>query len=273
MGVDLVRCKAPFVLCLGINSIIRVRFFSRSILCCVLRPIFGRFLLESYKDIRVQWGVCPEYRVIPEPADQCLPRAAAVILLVGGNLVRSIQHIAFIPVIHFHNFLLWLAGLQGVDPRQLLFGILQLQLLLLHLQPLALQRNLRQGGVKAHKKVALFHGVSLLHQNLRDLLGVRQEHRLDIVRGDGAVALPGVAPVFRHAHIDKGIDLHRVGFHIGKVIPDAQPQSHSPGANGRNQNGNFFLFSHRCRLPPGFSARHPGCGRSHWRIWRCPAHG
>ena len=63
-------------------------------------------------------------------------------------------------------------GTQLIDPAQLLLGLSDLELGLLHLQTLPLQLQLRQGRVVGHEYVALFHMGTHLHRYAGDDLGI-----------------------------------------------------------------------------------------------------
>ena len=209
-----------------------------------------------------------------QPADHRFFRAAAVILFVRiGNFVGPAQFSAIIRALHrkvnfhIHAF----HGFQLIDPGQFLLGLPNLQVGLLHVQPLALQLQLRQGGVVGHEDVTLFDLVPFLYLHLGDGLGVGQEHRLNPVGGDGAVALLIVAPELRHAHHGEGVHPHRLS-----PAPEAEDHAAEDGrGSDPRSDGNHGLFRLDAKLfhpvPPGFSARRPEFGRfcprrRRWRV-------
>ena len=158
------------------------------------------------------------------------------------------------------------------DALQFLIGIVQIHLILLDLQLLALQFQLGQAGIEAHEQVALLYLLPLLHQDLGDGLGVGQVDGLDLIGGDGAVALPGVAPVFGHAHKAEREHLHRGGAALAEILPPKEAAAAHHGHNGQNDQ-RFLKLSHvrfHLLLP---AARRRECGRSCRRTPQWPAHG
>ena len=166
-------------------------------------------------------------------------------------------------------------GLHVLDLPEPGLVVFQLQLQLFHFQTLPFQLQIVQGGVKAHEKVALFHLVSLGNQDLRNSLGLGEEHGLDPVRGNGAVAFLIVPPEFRHAHIVKGIDRNGITAAPGNTENDP----HHDGCRQhhcRKGNDPFLCLTaqllHGCLLPLS-AARRPEYDRSCWRWPRSPARG
>ena len=158
----------------------------------------------------------------------------------------------------------------------MLVSLIQLDFQLLHRQPLPLQGKITQGGVKDHQQVTLLHRVAHVYQSLQHGLGVGEVDGLDVVGGDGAVALLGVGPVFGHAQIFKGINVHRLSVCGTRKLPDSQSQrAHKGHSHHRNQDFQPFLLLHwgfllssalrRC------AARRRECGRfcprrRRWRV-------
>ena len=219
--------------------------------------------------------------VLGQPDHHRLLRAAAVEGVPGNHrVVCSIDFCNRVAVIRRDGWDLDTCishRLQLIDAGQFLLGFLDLQFGLLHVQPLALQLQLRQGGVVGHEHVALFHLVPLLYQHLGDGLGVGQEHGLDPIGGDRAVALLIVAPEFRHTHHGEGIHPHRLS-----PAPKAkeQPGGNRCGSSARaDGNDSFFRLARQFpiklfhRVPPESAARRPECGRFCPRRRRWKVHG
>ena len=159
-------------------------------------------------------------------------------------------------------------GNHPADSLELLVGFLQIQLQLLNFQILPLQLQLGQGGIEGQQQIALLHLLAFLHQNIGYGLGVRQVDGLNFVRRNRAVALPGVAPIFRHAHIIKAVHLDRVGMVLRQVLP-AKKAACAQHCSHCQRNQSALSFTHGCSLLP-FSVLRPECDRSYPRIrqWR-----
>ena len=132
-------------------------------------------------------------------------------------------------------------------------GLFQLVLGLLNVDGLALQLQLRQGGVEAQQDVALLDLVALGDQKLRDLLGRGGVEDLDAVRLDAAVEII-VAPEIRVRldQIAHRIDL--AGLAVG--AQDRIDAEHGADQKGGDQNGEnqFLCFAH-CGSSPGTDRR------------------
>ena len=120
-------------------------------------------------------------------------------------------------------------GLHALDFLQVILGVLQLQLQLFHFQPFPFQGKVGQSGVKGHQQIALLHRVTHCHMDFRNGLGIGQVNGLNLVGGDGAIAFLGIAPVFGHADVHKGIDIHRLRTAVAKIVPATK-------TDGCNQN-------------------------------------
>ena len=153
--------------------------------------------------------------------------------------------------------------------------VFQLELQFFHFQPLPLQLQVVQGGVKAHEKITLLHRIPLGNQDPGDLLGFGKEYGLNPVRGHGAVAFLGVPPEFRHAHIVKGKDRHRVPALAGQAEDNAHHNGHRQHHchSGNEQLPCLTAQLLHGRLLPRYAARRPEYDRSCWRWPRFPAHG
>ncbi len=147
-------------------------------------------------------------------------------------------------------------GSHPADSLGLLIGLLQIHFQLLNLQILPFQLQLGQGGIKAHKQVALFYRLPLLHQDFGDSLGVAEVDGLNIVCGDGAVALLGVAPVLGHTHIFKGKNLHRLRIVLPQIIP-AKKAANTKRGNHSCDDDYFFRILHWTEHLPWSTVRRP----------------
>ena len=270
------------VLTLGLHTDIAVLFINQ--------------MLADFRQARCvvelpEEGDHPNAGVVSHPADEGPFRAQAVVargheeLVVLQNLLAGVRF-------RYGKVKVRVCGLgggHGVDLRQPFLFLLKLNFQLLPFQVLPLQLKLGQGGVIGHKDIALFHHIALLHFYAGDGLGVRKEHSLNPVRGDRAGALLGVAPVFRHAHVPEGVNLHRL-----TAAPGAEDNAHNGGGNQGHRHhgdGNFLLFPIQLfylkilhlrhfnlklfhPLPPFLSAaRRPKCDRSCRRRRQWPARG
>ena len=216
------------------------------------------------------------------PADQGSLLGGAVKVDIFGDLVGAYQLLSQIRLSgFFRGLLVFIGGHQIAHIDELVFRILQVQLGFFHSQTLLFHRQIVQGGVEGQEFVALFHGVALFYQNFRNDLGVGEEHGLNFVGGNGAVAFLIVAPVFCHAQVFKGVHAHGLtagggcqhqtchGGNRQNAGGDADDQLlFAPGQSGL---GEFNL--HERHLPPELSVRRPECGRSCPRIRRWPVRG
>ena len=208
----------------------------------------------------------------------------SVVSPVGGEAVglrqsRALVGILFIGILVGVGVVRNDHGLHILDFPQLLLGVVQIQLQLLHFQPLALQRQVGQGGVEGHQKIALFHRVPLGNLDLRHRLSGGQVHGLNLVGTHGAVAFLGIAPVFRHADVVEGKHLHRLLPAPAHAEPDAQADGGCQHYGGDGKDDfllTCFTLHHRC-LPPAVlcpcAADRPECDRFYRRTGQWPAHG
>ena len=222
--------------------------------------------------------------ITADPADQRRFGGAAIIGLLLRDPVGIPQDEAQIGilgrgVIGSGN----LHGLHAVDVCQLPLGISQLELFLFHIQPLFFHLQVRQGGIKGHEKIALFHPIPFLDQNFGHGLGVGDEHGLNFIRGHGAAAFLGVAPVFRHAHKGEGVDIHRIRPGVSHLVPDAAANGHRCHTGGDTEDHLLPGFpkgldiNHSPHPPSRYrrdpAARRRGCGRSYLRRRQWQARG
>ena len=202
-----------------------------------------------------------------EPADQSLFLAAAVIFALVGDPVGIRQCNTQVGIfLRFFGRLGDHHGLHALDSGQLILGIFQLQLQLLDVQTLPLQCQVGKGGVKAHEHITLFHGITWGDFDLRNGLGAGKKNGLDLVAADIAGAFLGIAPVFGHADVIEGENIHRILRGPGGKVNARTDGSH------QNQTGDGdedplqpgftlqfrFLLSDGCRW---CSVRRPGCNR------------
>ena len=158
-------------------------------------------------------------------------------VVVTGIFSKSKESYTGAVSVTFGPVSILLDAMTGLGMLSLLL-FFQLQLQLLYAQPLLFQGQIRQGRVKGQQRIALFHRVALLDEDLRHRLGGGEVHGLDPVRGHGAVAFLAVAPIIRHADIHKVIDADRVRIPVAVIIPQAAPDGHHQ--HGRHHRDHDF---------------------------------